>query len=56
MKSVPDEPLETRLSVRLTPRAANNAVVRYADGVLYLRLTAPPVQEARVLRSCYRLP
>lgn len=56
MKSVPDNPLETRLSVRLTPRASQNAVVRYADGALSLRLTAPPVQKARVLRSCYRLP
>lgn len=37
---------QTRLSVRLTPRASSNAVVRYADGVLFLGLTAPPVEGA----------
>lgn len=37
---------QTGLSVRLTPRASANAVVRYADGVLFLRLAAPPVEGA----------
>ena len=41
-----------RLSVRLTPRASSNAVLRYEDGVLFLRLTAPPVEGAANAACC----
>lgn len=52
MLSTSDSPIETRLSVRLTPRASSNAVVRYSDGVLSLRLTAPPVEGAANAACC----
>ncbi len=38
--------------MRLTPRASSNAVVRYADGVLSLRLTAPPIVGAANAACC----
>ncbi len=41
-----------RLSVRLTPRASSNAVVRYQAGVLFLRLSAPPVECAANAACC----
>lgn len=34
------------LNVRVTPRSARNGVIKYEDGVLHLRLTAPPVEGA----------
>ena len=37
---------QTRLAVRVTPRASVNTVVRYVGDALYLRLTAPPVEGA----------
>ena len=37
---------QTRLAVRVTPRASSNAVVRYVGDALYLRLMAPPVEGA----------
>lgn len=37
---------ETRLRVRVTPRSARNEAVRYDEGVLYVRVTAPPVEGA----------
>ena len=40
MKPAPEEAPQTRLSVRLTPCASSDPVLRYADGVLFLRLTA----------------
>lgn len=52
MKPSPGKTLETRLSVRLTPRASSNAVMRYADGALFLRLTAPPVEGAANAACC----
>ncbi len=39
------------VSVRLQPRASNNQVVSWLDGVLRLRLTAPPVDGA-ANRAC----
>lgn len=35
-----------KVSVRVTPRASSNAVSGFRDGVLHLRLTAPPVEGA----------
>lgn len=43
---------ETKLSVRLTPRASSNGILRYEDGILYLRLTAPPVEGAANVACC----
>ena len=34
------------LRVRLTPRADRNAVVSFEDGVVFARVTAPPVEGA----------
>ena len=52
MKSSQTETPQTRLSVRLTPRASSNAVLRYEGGVLHLRLTAPPVGGAANAACC----
>ena len=41
-----------RLSVRVTPRASANAVTGYANGVLAIRLTAPPVEGAANSACC----
>ena len=32
------------LKVRLTPRADRNAIVRYQEGILHARVSAPPVE------------
>jgi uncharacterized protein (TIGR00251 family) len=37
------EPL-TKIVVQVQPRAKQNQVLRYADGVWHLRITAPPVE------------
>ena len=39
-------PVETSLSVRLTPRSRHNAIQGYADGVVRVRVTAAPVDGA----------
>ena len=52
MKPSQTETPQTRLSVRLTPRASSNAVLRYEGGVLHLRLTAPPVRGAANAACC----
>ena len=52
MKPPQTETTQTRLSVRLTPRASSNAVLRYEGGVLHLRLTAPPVEGAANAACC----
>jgi len=36
----------TRISVRLTPRASREEIVGLRDGVLQVRVTAPPVDGA----------
>lgn len=36
--------METRIPVRLTPRCARDAVAGWQDGVLRVRVTAPPVE------------
>ena len=38
--------VETSLTVRLTPRSVENAVRGFADSVLHVRVTAPPVDGA----------
>ncbi len=49
----PPKPVPTAtLRVRVTPRASANAVTRFADGVLSLRLTAPPVEGAANAACC----
>ncbi len=35
--------METRIRVRLTPRSARNEIVGWRDGLLRVRVTAPPV-------------
>ena len=34
------------INVRVTPRASSNAITRYDDGVLHVRVTAPPADGA----------
>ena len=41
-----------RLSVRVTPRASRTEVVSYAEGVLHVRLAAPPVEGAANAACC----
>ncbi len=36
----------TLLKLRLTPRGGRDALTRYADGILYLRVAAAPVDGA----------
>jgi uncharacterized protein (TIGR00251 family) len=43
-----------RLTVRVLPRASRNQVVGWREGVLHLRLTAPPVEGA-ANRACVDL-
>ena len=52
MKPPQEETPKMWLSVRLTPRASSNAVLRYEGGVLHLRLTAPPVEGAANAACC----
>ena len=52
MKAAPDKDPQVALSLRLTPRASSNAVLRYEGGVLHLRLTAPPVEGAANAACC----
>ncbi len=35
--------METRIRVRLTPRSARNVITGWRDGLLRVRVTAPPV-------------
>ncbi len=52
----------TRISVRLTPRASRDEIVGLRDGVLRVRVTAPPVDGAaneallRLLAKALRVP
>ena len=36
--------MQARIRVRLTPRAARDAIAGWQDGVLRVRVTAPPVE------------
>jgi len=36
--------VQARIRVRLTPRAARDAIAGWQDGVLRVRVTAPPVE------------
>ena len=38
------EPSQTTLDVRVTPRAARDQVVGWTDGVLRVRVSAPPLE------------
>jgi uncharacterized protein (TIGR00251 family) len=44
----------TRVNVRLTPRAVRDEVVSFEDGVLRVRVTAPPV-DGRANEALMRL-
>jgi uncharacterized protein YggU (UPF0235/DUF167 family) len=52
MKKKPTQQVEARVSVRVTPRAARNEAVAFADSLLTLRLTAPPVDGAANEACC----
>ena len=47
-------PLEARIRVRVTPRAARDQIAGWRGGVLRLRVTAPPV-EGRANEAVERL-
>jgi uncharacterized protein len=40
------EPRTTRIAVRVQPRASSNQILGFRDGVLRVRLQAPPVDGA----------
>ena len=40
------------LRVRVTPRSSRNEIIRYEDGILHIRLTAPPVDGAANEACC----
>lgn len=42
-----------RISVRVTPRSSRNMITGYTDNVLYLKLTAPPVEGAANETCCH---
>ena len=48
---MPDAPPTCELPVRVQPRASRNEVVGWREGVLAVRLTAPPVEGA-ANRAC----
>ena len=39
-------PAAVRLNVRVTPRSSRNELISYRDGVLSIRVSAPPVESA----------
>ena len=39
-----EPPLEARIRVRLTPRSGRNEIVGWRDGLLRVRVTAPPIE------------
>jgi uncharacterized protein len=55
-------PSTTRITVRLTPRASRDEIVGQRDGLLLVRVTAPPVDGAankalvRLLAKALRVP
>jgi hypothetical protein len=57
-----ETPIEVRIRVRLTPRAARDEIVGWRDDVLRVRVAAPPVGGRanaaleRLLASALRLP
>jgi uncharacterized protein YggU (UPF0235/DUF167 family) len=52
MTNKPSLPTQSRISVRVTPRAARNEAVAYENSLLTLRLTAPPVEGAANEACC----
>ncbi|MEO7719422.1 MAG: DUF167 domain-containing protein [Capsulimonas sp.] len=46
------EPIQTRISVRLTPKASSNAITDYAGGIVSMRITAPPIEGAANAACC----
>ena len=38
-----EPPLEARIRVRLTPRSSRNEILGWSEGLLSVRVTAPPV-------------
>jgi len=36
--------METKITVKLQPRASKNEIIGFKEGMLWLRVTAPPVE------------
>ena len=44
MPKLTEPPLEARIRVRLTPRSGRNEILSWHEGLLRVRVTAPPIE------------
>jgi uncharacterized protein YggU (UPF0235/DUF167 family) len=51
-KTAAENPSPATLSIRVTPRAARSGIDRWHDGVLHIRTTAPPIDNAANAACC----